>query len=162
MENVHQNPPLGAQGTYLQHKWLQALLPHICQLGQVFVSPLPSGFQNKIKYESNQQPPMHRAQKSQPEAILLTLFPCPLTNSEAISCQLSDALTFPLLSLQGKSSKDKAYKFKTEFPSQSSQHINFKFKARRGNLKWGMRRTYDFLPLFWAQPLGFKESISFF
>lgn len=128
----------------------------------LFVSPLPSGFQNKIKSESNQQPPMHRAQKSQPEAILLTLFPCPLTNSETISCQLSDAVTFPLLSLQGKSCKDKAYKFKTEFPSQSSQHINFKLKARRGNLKWGMRRTYDFLPLLWAQPLGFKESISFF
>lgn len=34
--SVHSNPSLGAQGMYLQHKWLQGLFLHICQLGQTF------------------------------------------------------------------------------------------------------------------------------
>lgn len=78
---------------------LQALLLHICHLGQVFLSLSQS---SKIKYKSDQQPCIHRAQKSQPEAILLILFTCPLTKAEVISCQLRGALTFPLLSLQGR------------------------------------------------------------
>lgn len=67
--------------------------------GSNFVSPLSppfSGFQNKIKYKSISSPPPS-AQKRQPEAVLQMLFTCPLTNAKAISCQLSDALTFPLL-----------------------------------------------------------------
>lgn len=73
---------------------------------------------------------------------------------------------FPCYAYRGESCEDKAYKFKREFPSQCSKHIIFKCKARCGNLKWGMRRTFDFFPQTvpnrWCEegPFPFSEPAS--
>lgn len=55
-----------------------------------------------------------------PEAILLFLFTCPLTNTETISWQLSNALTFPLLSLQGKAAKTRPINSKQNFADNAA------------------------------------------
>lgn len=119
--SAHSDPSLGATGMYLQHKWLQGLLLHICQLGQVLSLFFRLPKSNQI--QSDQQPHTHSVQKPQPEALLPMLFPCPWLKAKTISCSLAmpcyayrGALQRQGLAIQNRTSqpKQQTHQFQTQ------------------------------------------------
>lgn len=130
-----------------------SVLTHLSTGSSVFFSF--SGFQNKIKYKAISNP----TSTVLGNLSLKQFSWCCLHVHRLTQKPLAASLAMPwpfLVKPTGESCKDKAYKFKIEFLSQSCKHINFKFRARHGDLKWGMKRTYGFFPIM-DPTTGFKR-----